>query len=185
MKSISTLAKLASPLLLVTTLSFYVASRAGGGVNAAPAAAAQTEVTPTTEFPFGGINIGRGQTASIIAILLPDTTGRDQRPVEAELMFHDWDGNLLASETKTILPGQASSFDIRAGLGPPQKGELIPCVKVLVDPSDPRAGRIVATLEVWDTATGKAQLVLNSATTNFHNYFAASGDGVVRFGQNN
>ena len=160
MKSISTLAKLASPLLLVTTLSFYVASRAGGGVNAAPAAAAQTEVTPTTEFPFGGINIGRGQTASIIAILLPDTSGRDQRPVEAELMFHDWDGNLLASETKTLLPGHPSSFEFRGGVGVPQRNELQPCVKVLVDPSDPRANRILANVEVFDTATGKTQFAL-------------------------
>lgn len=161
MKTKSIFAKLTSLALLVATLTIYTASRAGAAaVNPAPSPTGQTEVTPVTEFSFGGINIGRGQTASIIVVCNPDPTGRDQRPVEVEFMFHDWDGNLLASETKTLLPGHASSFDIRAGIGVPQRSELQPCIKVLVDPNDPRANRIVGTLEVWDTATGKAQFAL-------------------------
>lgn len=161
MRSKSKFAKLTSLALLVATLTIYAANRAGAtAVNASPATA-QTEVTPTTDFAFGGINIGRGQTASLIIVVSPDPTGRDQQPVEVEFMFHDWDGNLLASETKTLLPGHASSLDFRAGAGVPKGSELSPCLKVLVDPSDPRANRIVATLEVWDTATGKAQSVLS------------------------
>jgi hypothetical protein len=161
MKTKSTFAKVTSLALLVATLTIYTASRAGAAaVNPAPATTAQTEVTPTTEFEAGGISIGRGQTASIIAVLLVDPNARDQQPVEVEFMFHDWDGNLLASETKTLLPGHASSFEIRAGLGIPQRSELAPCIKVLVDPNDPRANRIVANLEVFDSASGKAQFAL-------------------------
>jgi hypothetical protein len=162
MKTKSTFAKLTSLALLVATLTIYTASRAGAAaVNPASATTAQTEVMPTTEFASGGINIGRGQTASIIAVLKPDLGGRDQQPVEVEFMFHDWEGNLLTSETKTILPGHASSFEIRAGLGVPQRSELLPCIKVLVDPNDPRANRILANVEVFDNATGKTQFALS------------------------
>ena len=65
-------------------------------------------------------------------------------------------GNVLASETKTILPGHASSFEIRGIIA-----ILIPSVKVLVNPNDPRANRIVATLEVFDTESGEAKVVLS------------------------
>lgn len=164
MKTKSTFTKLTSLALLVATLTICAANRAGAAaVDPAPSPTGQTEVTPVTEFSFGGINIGRGQTASIIVVCNPDPTGRDQRPAEVEFMFHDWEGNLLASETKTLLPGHASSFEIRAGLGIPQRTDrtdLIPCLKVLVDPNDPRANRIVGTLEVWDTATGGARFAL-------------------------
>jgi hypothetical protein len=125
--------------------------------NQAPATAAQSE--PTTEFASGGISIGRGQTASIIVVCNPDPNGRDQQPVEVEFTFHDWNGNLLASETKTILPGHASSFEIRGIIA--IRTDLIPSVKVLVNPNDPRANRIVATLEVFDTESGEAKVVLS------------------------
>ena len=151
-------AKLTSLALLVATLSIY--AQGGTGVadgNQAPATAAPSE--PTTEFASGGISIGRGQTASIIVVCNPDPNGRDQQPVEVEFTFHDWNGNLLASETKTILPGHASSFEIRGIIA--IRTDLIPSVKVLVNPNDPRANRIVATLEVFDTESGEAKVVLS------------------------
>jgi len=186
MKRKSTFAKFTALALLMATLTIYTASRMGGAAaNATPRTVAQADTLPSTELSFGGVNLGRGQTASIIAILKPDLTGRDEGPVKVEFMFHDWDGNLLASETKTISPGHASSLDIRAGTSVLGRSELSPCVKVSSGPSDPTANRIVATLEVWDTATGRALFVLNNPTKSTHNYFAASGDGVVRFGQNN
>ncbi len=164
MKTMSTFAKLTSLALLVATLTTYAASRTGAAaVNPAPPATAQTEVTPTTEFASGGISIGRGQTPSIIAILLVDPIARDQeQPVEVEFMFHDWEGNLLASETKTLLPGHASSFETRGIIAILRQAriDLIPCIKVLVDPNDPRANRILANVEVFDTATGKGQFAL-------------------------
>jgi hypothetical protein len=157
-------AKLTSLALLVATLTIYTASRAGASsVHPAYATTAQSE-DPATEFESGGISIGRGQTASIIAILRSDPNARDEQPVEVEFMFHDWDGDLLASETKTLLPGRASSFEIRAGViapGRTARAELQPCIKVLVDPSDPRANRIVANVDVYDTETGKTQFALN------------------------
>ena len=151
MNTKSRFAKLTSLALLVATLSIY--AQGGTGVadgNQAPATAAPSE--PTTEFASGGISIGRGQTASIIVVCNPD-------PNEVEFTFHDWNGNLLGSETKTILPGHASSFEIRGIIA--IRTDLIPSVKVLVNPNDPRANRIVATLEVFDTESGEAKVVLS------------------------
>ena len=163
MKTKSIFAKLTSLALLVATLTVYTTNRAGAAaVNPALAITAQTEAT-STEFEAGGISIGRGQTASIIVVCKPDPSGRDQQPVEVEFMFHDWEGNLLASETKTILPGHASSFETRGIIAIRRQDQtvLIPRLKVLVDPNDPRANRIVANLEVLDTDSGKAQFALS------------------------
>jgi len=152
-------AKITTLLLLAATLTINTTSRAGAAVNAAAANAGQTEVTaPTTDIEFGGIKLGKGQNALIIVVCAVDQTGRDQRPVDVELMFYDWDGNLLAGKTETIMPGHASSFDIRAGLGIPQRtSELAPCVKILCDPSDPRTKRVTGTLQVSDSESGKVQ----------------------------
>jgi hypothetical protein len=157
MKTNIRFAKMTSLALLVATLTIYTANRMETAVNAAPATAAQTELTePSTDIEFGGINLAQTQNALIIVVCAKDPTGRDQRPVEVEFMLCDWEGNLLGSETKTILPGRASSFDIRGIRVPGRASELMPCVKVLCDPSDPRAKRITATLQVTDDS-GKVQ----------------------------
>ena len=182
MKSKSTIAKFTSLALLVTTLTIYTANRMEAAVNAAPARAAQT-TSPSTDIEFGAIKLGRGQNALIIVVCATDQTGRDQRPVDVEFMFYEWDGNVVASETKTLLPGHASSFEMRAGTRVPgSTGEIQPCLKVLVDPSDPIADRLLATFEVTDES-GRAQFALNASAKSTHSYFAKSGDGVFRFDQ--
>jgi len=156
----SRLAKVTSLALLVATLTIYAENRTGAATNAAMTSTQET-AAPTTDIEFGGIKLARNQNALIIVVCAADPTGHDQRPVDVEFMFYDWDGNVLASETKTIMPGKASSFDIRAGVGiPGRASELIPCLKVLADPSDSRTKRVTATLEVSDGDSGKAQLVL-------------------------
>ena len=105
------IAKFTSLALLVATLSVYGASRMETAVKAAPAKSAQTEAAPNTDIDLGAVKIGKSQNASIIAILATDPTGRDQRPVDIAFIFNDWAGNVLAIETKTIIPGQATSLD--------------------------------------------------------------------------
>jgi len=153
-----TIAKFTSLALLVAALTVYLANHLETAVNAAPATQAQNQAAaPNTDIEFGAVKIGKSQNASIIAILATDPTGRDQRPVDVELIFKDWAGNVLASETKTLMPGQASSFDIQDAIRLPGKSiELAPSAKVLVDPNDPRANRVTATLQVSDE-TGKVQ----------------------------
>jgi len=183
MKGKSTIAKLTSLALLVATLTIYTSSHMGAAVNAAPATAPQAQTTPpSTDIEFGAIKLGRSQNALIIVVCAADQNARDQRPVDVEFMFYDWDGNLLASETKTVMPGHASSFDLQGTGVPHRSSEIQPCIKVLVDPSDPIADRIIATLQVSDES-GRAQFALNAAVKNTHSYFASSSDGVFRFNQ--
>lgn len=158
MKTHNTLTRIMTLALLVATLTINTASLAGAAVNAASPATGQAEVTtPTTDIDFGGIKLGRGQNALIIVVCVADQSGRDQRPVDVELMFYDWDGNLLAGKTETIVQGHVSSFEMRAGIRVPgNPSELLPCVRVLCDPTDPRAKRVVATLQISDES-GKVQ----------------------------
>src|SRR5262245_12934539 len=160
MKAKSRLARIASLTLLVATLTINTASRAGAAVNTSSSTAAQDASTvPATEIEFGAIKLGRGQRALIIVVCAADESGGDQRPVNVEFMFHDWDGNVLDSVTKTILPGHASEFEMRAGIRiPGNPSELQPCIKVLVDPSDPIAKRVTATLQISDE-NGKVQSI--------------------------
>lgn len=160
MKTNSSFAKLTVLALLVATLTVYVANRAGAAADN-DGTAAQSDVTPTTEFEFGGISIGRGQTANIIAILKSDPTAGDQEPFEVEFMFHDQDGNLLDSSRQTLLPGQLRSFDTHGIIAilRNKRTSIAPSLKV-IQPNGPRADRIVATLEVSDADTGKTQFAV-------------------------
>ena len=186
MKTKGKFAKLTSLALLVATLTIYTANRAGAaGITPAPAvAAAQTDLPEAATFSFGGIGIGRGQTASIIVVCLGDPNARDQQPIELEFMFHDRDGNLLASERKTCLPGHAASFELGGIMPPPTEIQpclIQPCIRVVGGPE--AANLVVPTFEAFDSATRRTLFALNNPTKSTHGYFASSGEGVVRFGQ--
>ena len=161
MKTKSIFAKLTSLALLVATLTIYISSRTGAAaVNPVPSPAVQTEAPEAVTFSCGATGIGRGQTASIIAVLigLLDT----ERSVEAEFMFHDRDGNLLASSRQTLLPGHAASFDTHGIIGVlrQERTEIVASLRVLVSPNDPNVNLIIPKLEVFDNATGKTQFAL-------------------------
>src|ERR1041384_1594090 len=148
MKTKSIFAKLTSLALLVATLTIYVATRAGAaGSGPAPTAApAQTELQEGVTFSPGVIGIGRGQTASIHAVLIGMLN--TERPIEIELMFHDQDGNVLASSRQTLLPGHAASLDTKGIIGVlrNERTDLTPCIKVSVNPTDPAADLIIPTV---------------------------------------
>lgn len=163
MKTKSTFAKLTLLSLLVATLTIYAANRAGAaGPNPAVsrAAAAQVDLTPETEFEFGLIGLARGQTARINAVFLVDPNFR--QPLDVEFTFHDREGNVLASERQTLLPGHASSFEIRAGaIVHDRTGDIQPCISIRGAIGPEVRDRIVCTLEVMD-ASGKTQFALNN-----------------------
>jgi hypothetical protein len=163
MKSKITIAKLTSLALLVATLTIYAANRAGAaGSGPAPgAASAQTEPRGGVTFSPGVIGIGRGQIASLHAALIG--TLNTERPIEVEFMVYDQDGNVLASSRQTLLAGRATSFDTKGIIGVlrNERTDLLPCIRVLVDPTDPAVNLIVPTFEVSDNATGKTQFALS------------------------
>jgi hypothetical protein len=154
-------AKLTSLALLVATLTIYAASRTGAAaVSRASSPAVQTEAPEFVTFSCGGTGIGRGQTASIIAILIGQLD--TERSVEVEFMFHDRDGNLLASSRQTLLPGHAASFDTRGIISilRQERTEIVGSLRVLVGANDPNVNLIIPKLEVFDNATGKTQIAL-------------------------
>jgi hypothetical protein len=160
MKTKSTFATLTSLALLVATLTIYTANRAGAASPdpaATRAAAAQGHLTPETEFQFGLIGLARGQTARINAVLVAGPEVRPE-PVVVEFMFHDREGNVVARETQTLLPGHASSFEIRAGA---IIHEIQPCISIRGAVAPEGRDRIVGTLEVMD-ANGKTEFALNN-----------------------
>jgi len=160
MKTNNRFAKITSLALLVATLTIYGANRPGAAANAAPISAQEAATSPSTYIELGSIKLGRNQNALIIVVCASDPSGRDQRPVDVECTFYDWDGNVVATETKTILPGRATSLNLRDSLGGSQKtNELSPCVKILADPSDSRTKRVTATLQLTDDS-GKVQSIL-------------------------
>jgi hypothetical protein len=165
MKTTTRFAKLVSLALLVATLTIYAASRAGAaGINPAPspAAAAQRDLTPETEFEFGLIGLAPNQTARINAVLLIGPEVRPE-PAEVEFTFHDREGNVVASERQTLLPGHASSFEIRAGVIIHDRiSDIQPCISIRGVIGPDIRNRIVCTLEVIDSATGRTQFALNN-----------------------
>jgi len=101
----------------------------------------------------------RGQTASIIAVLigLLDT----DRSVEAEFLFHDRDGNLLASSRQTLLPPRGIvRYPWIIGVLRQERTEIVASLRVLISPNDPNVNLIIPKLEVFDNATGKTQFAL-------------------------
>ena len=161
MKTKSIFAKLTSLALLVATLTIYAASRTGAAAASRPSSpGVQTEAPEAVTFSCGATGIGRGQTASIIAVLI----GRldSERSVEVEFMFHDRDGNLLASSRQTLLSGHAASFDTHGIIGVlrQERTEIVASLRVLVGPNDPNLNLIIPKLEVFDNATGRTQIAV-------------------------
>jgi hypothetical protein len=164
MKTKRTFAKLTSLALLVAALTIYAATRAGAAaVNPPlpPAATAQTETSTETEFEFGLIGLARYQSARINAVFLVDPNFR--QPIEVEFMFHDREGNVVAQSRETLLPGHASSFEMRAGaIVHDRISDIQPCISIRGAIGPEIRNRIVCTLEVIDNLTGKTQFALNN-----------------------
>ena len=79
----------------------------------------------------------------------------------AELMLHDAAGNVLASQIVRLKPGQSAFLDYRIGVRTAafERVGIVPCVI-----PDPEHGRLLATAEVFDNATGQTSLHVNPVT---------------------
>ena len=87
-------------------------------------------------------------------------------PIEVELMFQDQEGNVVASERQTLLPGHPASFDTHGIIAINQeRTNLIPRLSIKGVIAPETRNRIVPTVEVFDTATGKTQFALNNPRT--------------------
>ena len=99
--------------------------------------------------------------------------GRGAQPVEVELLFHDADGNVLASSVQIIGPEHTVSIALDGGTlplrGDGMRFELQPCIKVLRNPNEAGQVRLIGGVEVFDNFgidAGKSRFALNAYRTN-------------------
>ena len=77
------------------------------------------------------------------------------RPCRGDLAFHDAAGNVVASRTYALAPGQIAFLDFMPG----ERGGIVgPCAL-----PGPDSGRAVPSVQVFDTATGRTSFVLGPA----------------------
>jgi hypothetical protein len=111
---------------------------------------------------FGIISITPDQTIRLNAVCSEHgVNGVPPAPCRAELMLHDAAGNVLVSQIVRLKPGQATFLDYTVGLRttPSERVGIQPCVL-----PDPQRGRVLPTVEVFDSATGQTALLVNPVT---------------------
>jgi hypothetical protein len=113
---------------------------------------------PDTDFEFGFVTVGRGQTMRLNASFTDADTDLPPGPCRVTLNFYDGDGRLVMQTIETVELGKSVSLDVPAGEIPSTvrrrlratvhvealPGGLIPC--------------IMPSLEVFNGDTGKTSL---------------------------
>ena len=102
---------------------------------------------------FGVVSITQNQTIRLNAVCSEHgAKGVPPGPCRAELMLHDAAGNVLVSQIVRLKPGQTTFLDYAVDLRTPplERVGIIPCVL-----PDPERGRLLPTVEVFDSATGQ------------------------------
>jgi hypothetical protein len=111
---------------------------------------------------FGVVSITPDQTIRLNAVCSEHgVNGFPAAPCKAELMLHDAAGNVLVSQIVKLRPGQTTFLDYTVGLRttPLDRVGIVPCVL-----PDPQRGRILPTVEVFDSATGQTAFLAAPVT---------------------
>lgn len=115
---------------------------------------------------FGMIGIAEGQTARLNLVNI-GTVGIPPGPCRATLEFFDGAGNVLASRRVRVLEGNATSLDFElpavqvngdATVATPLRAEIRAAVAPIDNGVPP--GPCRATVEIFDTATGRTSVLL-------------------------
>ena len=133
--------------------------------------AATLRAQPVSVLTTGIVGIAAGQTAQI-NVLNPGVLAPALRVIcSAAVEFVDDSGNVLKSSTPTILPGQSKALQIRSDtdLGLTVAGDRKQIRAVIASPGfTPSVGaascKLVPTLEILDTVTGRTQITLSGNT---------------------
>jgi hypothetical protein len=150
-----------------------------------PVLAAAQVIAPTPPIQvqqiqtFGMVGLASGQIARL-NVLNPGVPAplATAALCPARLTFLDSAGNVLKTESVSVLPGQSLSYDlnrdtdltstalrvqIRATIQMPPPAVATPTVQVVL----PSLCTLFPTLEVFDASTGKTQVILESTRTAF------------------
>lgn len=120
---------------------------------------------PTESVAFGPVGIVAGQTARLNVSSL--TLAPPTDPTAVELTFFDVSGAVLEQQVVELSPSQSAFLDLAIAAGTPGavpgRIEIRPFARIIpagpneVGSSSPI--RIIATTEVFDSATGKASIL--------------------------
>jgi hypothetical protein len=140
MKSPSSLSKLLSGVALAAICSACA-------VNSAQGQAA----SPDPHIKTGMFGVARGQVARINAVHVGNPDGQ---PIQVEMAFPNAIGGIAARDRKTIMPGQATFFDVMfdASMVAENRIQLRALVRSV---GNPDGKRLEVTVEVFDRDTGK------------------------------
>jgi hypothetical protein len=111
---------------------------------------------------FGAIGIIQSQTMRLKVVCLHNPPADVPASCAVQLKFSDASGRVLKQDNRIILPDQITFLDISAadlrGAGfDGSRGELLPAVL-------PAVGcRVIPTVEVFDSITGKTEVFANPA----------------------
>jgi hypothetical protein len=138
-------------------------------------ALAQTEAPPADEAPaaqsvvqdldFSMFGATRGQTVRLNAAFVvgpefrgPLTAAR----IQVELVFLDGKGNLLKRSVETLQPRQGASLelDLDTLAGSASRFDLIPCLRVLVGSGIRVPLKVIGSVELIETATGRTGILI-------------------------
>ena len=117
---------------------------------------------PPTDIEWGGIHLGMAQGLRVNVAWDPHNMPPNMPPpVTVEFMIHDADGNVIGRSEQALLPGKVISFDSRAIIAI-RPGLIQPCIRTIIDPNV--LSHVTATLEVYDTLSGRTLFALNNPT---------------------
>jgi len=129
-------------------------------IGAAIAAAAVLTTVKAADFnpqpdppAFSADGVMTGETARLAVVCTSLTAATTNGSCTVDLEFEDLAGQMLKTETLTIAAGRGAFLDFAVPAAErPVRLEIIPCIKV-----HGRGMAVAASVEVFDTSTGKTQ----------------------------
>ena len=130
----------------------------GAGVMSVTAKAFNPQPDPPG---FGLVTLVAGQSIRVNVVCSEHGVGAlPPDPCAGELMFHDMEGNTLASQEVELRPGQAASLPLTLFREGGDPVGIDPCWV----PSGLNTGHAIPSAEVFSTETGRTMLFLNPAS---------------------
>jgi hypothetical protein len=119
-------------------------------------AAAQTAPVES-EIEFGMIGGAFGQTARLSLVYRVDSDEEKPPPIQVEFIWMNRQGAVIARALQTVQPGQGGFSDLNLNsLTRANRFELLPCVRILTDPT--RRVEVSGSLEIYDNMTGRTSV---------------------------
>jgi hypothetical protein len=111
-----------------------------------------------SEIEFGMIGGAVGQTARLNLVYHADKNDTSMPPpIQVEFIWMNRQGEMIARSLQTVQPGHGVFSDLNLNsLTRANRFELLPCVRILTDPT--RRVDVSGSLEIYDNMTGRTSV---------------------------